>query len=244
MTTKTAEKISEDDVREFLKRHPDFLKKNLDAVAGELSPPERNLGNGIIDFQHYMVKSLQQDSKAMRSKYDLLVDFCRDNMSVQAQVHSAALKLIQARNLEQLLEVVTQDLVTLFDVDVVRLAMESELAGKQDTFWNEENYSGIVYIDPGLVDITLGKKKAALLVSDCEAAPPAGFEQIFTECEGIVQSCALLRLKLDLVERHVILAFGVRYKDRFHAGQGIELLNFLAQIVAHQLDLYLHDLTI
>ncbi len=240
--TKTAVKndISEEQVRDFLKRHPDFLKQNLT----DLSPPERELGGGIIDFQHYMVKSLQQDSKVMKSKYDLLVDFCRDNMSVQAQVHNAALKLIGARNLEQLLEVVTQDLVTLFDVDVVRLAMESELAGQQDTFWNEQNYSGIVYIDPGTVDMTLGKKKSVLLADDCEVKAPYGFEQIFTECEGIVASCALLRLKLELVERHVILAFGVRYKDRFHPGQGIELLNFLAQIVAHQLDLYLHDLTI
>jgi uncharacterized protein len=165
-------------------------------------------------------------------------------MSVQNQVHNAALRLIGARNLEQLLEVVTQDLLALFDVDVVRLAMESELAGQADTYYNENNYSGIVYIDPGTVNTALGKKKNVLLVEDCEAKPPFGFEQIFTECEGIVSSCALLRLKLELVERHVILAFGVRYKDRFHSGQGIELLNFLAQIVAHQLDLYLHDLTI
>ncbi len=33
-------------------------------------------------------------------------------------------------------------------------------------------------------------------------------------------------------------------RDRFHPGQGIELLNFLAQIVAHQLDRYLDDLSV
>jgi uncharacterized protein len=246
VTAKTAEKkaeVTEDQVREFLKTHPDFLKKNLDVVT-DLSPPEQKLGNGIIDFQHYMVKHLQKDSKALKSRYDLLVDFCRDNMSVQSQVHHAVLRLIGARSLEQLLEVVTQDLVSLFDVDVVRLAMESELAGQQDTYYSEQNYSGIVFIDPGTIDTALGKNKNVLLTEDCASGVPFGFEQIFAECSGLIESCALLRLKLETVQRHVILAFGVRYKDRFHSGQGIELLNFLAQIVAHQLDLYLQDLTI
>jgi uncharacterized protein len=243
VTAKAAKpsEITEEQVRAFLKANPDFLKKNLDIVT-ELSPPEQNLGNGIIDFQHYMLKNLQKDSKALKGRYELLIDFCRDNMSVQNQVHHAVLRLIGARNLEQLLEVVTQDLVSLFDVDVVRLAMESEMSGQYDTYYSEQNYSGIVFIDPGTVDEALGQKKNVLLVEDSGEAPPFGFEQIFAECSGLVNSCALLRLDLERAERHVILAFGVRYKDRFHPGQGIELLNFLAQIVAHQLDLYLGDL--
>jgi uncharacterized protein len=246
VTAKTAEKkttVSEAQVREFLKANPDFLKKNVDIVT-DLSPPEQKLGNGIIDFQHYMVKQLQSDSKTLKSRYDLLVDFCRDNMSVQSQVHHAVLRLIGARSLEQLLEVVTQDLVSLFDVDVVRLAMESEMSGQYDTYYSEHNYSGIVFIDPGTIDKSLGKKKNVLLTEDCAVQQPLGFEQIFAECSGLIESCALLRLKLETVQRHVILAFGVRYKDRFHSGQGIELLNFLAQIVAHQLDLYLSDLAV
>ena len=230
-----------DDVREFLKTHPDFLKNNLDVVA-ELTPPERDLGNGIIDFQHYMVKNLQKDSKALKSRYDVLIDFCRDNMSVQAQVHHAVLRLIRTRSLEQLLEVLTLDLVSLFDVDVVRMAMESET--RFETSYGEQNYSGIVFIESGVVDDALGEKKNVLLVEDCTVIRPPGFDQVFADCEAMIASCAMLRLELDTVDRNVILAFGVRHKDRFHPGQGIELLHFLAQIVAHQLDMYLNDLAI
>lgn len=228
-------------VRAFLKAHPDFLKKNPDVVT-ELTPPEQSLGNGIIDFQHYMLKNLQKDSKALKSRYDVLIDFCRDNMSVQAQVHHAVLRLIRTRSLEQLLEVLTLDLVSLFDVDVVRLGIESE--ARFDTSYGEQNYSGIVFIEPGMVDAALGKKKNVLLVEDCTSVHPPGFEQVFADCEAMIESCAMLRLELDTVDRNVILAFGVRHKDRFHPGQGIELLHFLAQIVAHQLDMYLNDLAI
>lgn len=233
--------ISAEQVRDFLKSNPDFLKKNTDVVT-ELSPPEQDLGNGIIDFQSYMVKNLQKDSKELKSRYDLLVDFCRDNMSVQAQVHNATLKLVRTRNLEQLLETLTQDLVSLFDVDVVRLGLESDTLF--DTSYGEQNYSGIVFIEPGITDIALGTRKNVLLVDDCSKQCPPGFEQIFSDCEDMIQSCALLRLEMEMVERNIILAFGVRHKGRFHPGQGIELLNFLAQIVAYQLDKYLQDLTL
>lgn len=243
MTSKPVKKsdITADQVRAFLKDHPDFLKKNADVLDG-LSPPERELGDGILDFQQYMVKNLQKDTKDLKSKYEVLIDFCRDNMSVQSQVHQAALRLIKTKNLEQLLEAVTQDLLNLFDVDVVRLAMESDILF--DTSYGDEVYSGIVFIEPGMIDAALGKKKNVRLVEDCAENPPAGFEQIFADCAGLIESCALLRLNLDMVEKNIILAFGVRHKGRFHPGQGIELLNFLAQIVANQLDLYLEDLSV
>lgn len=233
--------ITEEQVRDYLKSHPEFLKDNIEMVAS-LSAPERDLGNGIIDFQHYMLTNLQKDSKALKSKYDVLIEFCRDNMSVQAQVHQAALKLIRARSLEQLLEVMTIDMVGLFDVDVIRLAMESPLAQDFDAQYNEQDYSGIVAIPPGMTDMALGQKKKALLVPDCAKARPVGFDEIFADCTGLIQSCALLRLDLEKIQKDVILAFGVRHKNRFHSGQGIELLNFLAQIVAYRLDGYLHEL--
>jgi uncharacterized protein len=232
--------VTAEQVRDFLKTHPDFLKKNQDIVS-DMTPPERDLGDGIIDFQHFMVKNLQKDSKTLKERYDVLIDFCRENMSVQSQVHHAALRLVRTHGLEQLLEVITVDLVSLFDVDVVRMAMESDT--RVDTSYGEQNYSGFVFIEPGTVDAALGANKNVLLVDDAQANPPAGFEQIFSDCENMIASCALLRLEMEQVGKNVVLAFGVRHKDRFHSGQGIELLHFLAQIVAHQLDAYLQDLT-
>lgn len=236
-----APEVTAEQVRVYLKKHPDFLKKNDDIVS-DMTPPERDLGDGIIDFQHYMVKNLQKDSKTLKGRYDVLIDFCRENMSVQAQVHHAALRLIRTHGLEQLLEVITVDLVSLFDVDVVRMAMESDT--RVDTSYGEQNYSGFVFIEPGTVDAALGMKKNVLLVDDAQANPPPGFEQIFSDCDNMIASCALLRLEMEQVGKNVVLAFGVRHKDRFHSGQGIELLHFLAQIVAHQLDAYLLDLAV
>ena len=233
--------ITADQVREFLVKNPEFLKKNLDVVSDD-TIPERDLGEGVVDFQHFMVKNLQKDSKALKDRYEVLVDFCRDNMSIQTQVHNAALRLIRARNLEQLLEAISQDLLNMFDVDVVRMAMESDT--RFDTSYGEQHYSGIIFVDPGTVEAALGPKKNVLLVGDCVANPTPGLEQIFADCEDLIASCALLRLELETVGKNVLLAFGVRYKERFHSGQGIELLHFLAQIVAYQMDMYLGEMAL
>lgn len=231
--------ISAEQVRDYLKRHPDFLRKNADLIE-EISPPERELGEGVIDFQHFMVKNLQKDTKGLKQRYELLVDFCRENMSVQSQVHGAALRLMRASGLEPLLELISTDLLTLFDVDVVRMAMESDVP--VDTSYGDENYSGFVFIPTGTVDATLGENKNVLLVGDTSEQPIPGLAHIFSDCEGLVASCALLRLDLETVGKQVLLAFGVRHKGRYHAGQGVELLSFLAQVVALQLDAYLYDL--
>ena len=145
--------ITAEQVRDYLKKHPDFLE--------DFTPPARDLGEDVVDFQHHLLKNLQKNSKSLKSQYELLVDYCRDNLSAQSQVHQAALKLMQARGLEKLLEVIAIDLVSLFDVDVVRLAMESD--APMDTSYGEEHYSGIVFIEPGIIDaLFAGQKKNVL----------------------------------------------------------------------------------
>lgn len=238
-TTKPA--LTEADIRAYLKAHPEFLKANPD-IMHDLAPPTRELGDGVIDFQQFMVKNLQSSSRDLQSKYDLLVDYCRDNLSSQQQVHEAVLKLVRAGNIEQLLEIIALDLVSLFHVDVVRLAMESDIA--MDTSYGESDFSGIVFIAPGTCDAAIGKGKRVKLIADCVKLTPAGFDEIFADCDTMIESCALLRLEMDSIDRQVMLAFGVRSKDRFHPGQGIELLNFLAQVVAHQLDRYLDEMSV
>lgn len=228
------ENISENQVREYIEAHPDFLNN--------LAAPKRDLGEGVEDFQYYLLKNLQTNSKSLTQRYDLLVDYCRDNLSAQAQVHDAVLKVMRARSIEQLLELLSVDMLSVFDLDVVRIAMESDLPF--DASYGEQNYSGIVFVDAGTLEALFGSQKNVLLYGDTKINPPIGFEQIFVNCDEQVQSCALLRLDSEMVDKHVILALGVRHKERYHTGQGTELLHFFAQAVALQLDKYLDDLTL
>lgn len=231
---KQSEMVTEEQVKAYLAAHPDFLTQNPDLLE-KLLPPDKHAGDTVADFQHFAIRRLQEEIQRVRTGYDQLVTSARDNSSVQQQVHRAIVGLIRARGLEQLLEVLTVDLVSLFNVDVVRLAMETDLVEMYETYYSEDQYSGIVFVETGLVDDALGDLDA-LLVEDTDKQYIEGFEAIFSECTGLVKSCALLRLRLTHVPRQVILAFGVRHKGHFAAHQAVDLLQFLAVIVQERLD--------
>ena len=232
---------SKEQVLAYLIKHPEFLLENPQLVE-VLKAPKTDRGEGVADLQHYMVGGLQKELRDLKEKYGEMVEFCRSNMSTQAQVHSAVANLMHARSLEQLLQLLTVDLVSLFDVDVVRIAMETEGADMYETSYPEAHYSGISFIEYGTVDAALGAAEDILLVEDTHANHIPGFEEIFSDCTALVRSCALLRLHLDTVQKDVLLSFGVRTPGRFHPHMGVELLSFLAHIVESRLDVCLNEL--
>jgi uncharacterized protein YigA (DUF484 family) len=221
-------------VLDYLQRHPEFLSQHPDLFE-VLVPPEQQHGRGVIDFQYYAIDNLRRGMRRMKDRFNGLVTSARENMSVQQQVQRAALSTIRARNIEELLEVITTDIVTWFDVDVVRLALESDLAGLNETYYNEQNYSGICFLPSGGSDaLLLGEQ--VRLIADTQAEPPIGFEMLFADCSNLVRSCALVRLELEQIGRPAILAFGVRHADRFHPHQGGEMLGFLGEVMSVVLD--------
>lgn len=221
-------------VIEFLQQHPNFLAEHPDLFE-VLTPPEQRHGRGVVDFQFYAIDHLRKTARKMKDRFNGLVTSARDNMSVQSQVQKAILSLIGTRNLEELLEVLTTDLLTWFNVDVVRLAIESDMAGTYDTYYHEENYSGICFVPNGTTGaVLLGED--VRLIPNTQTEPPIGFEMVFADCSNLVRSCALVKLDLPNIKRTAILAFGVRHADVFTPHQGGELLGFLGQVMSKMLD--------
>ncbi len=221
-------------VIEFLASNPDFLAQHPDLFE-VLTPPEQQHGRGVIDFQYFAIDNLRRGMRRMKDRFQGLVSSARENMSVQHQVQRAVLSTVGARNLEELLDVLTTDLMTWFDVDVVRLAMESDMAGIYETYYNEANYSGICFVPNGTGKACL-LGESVRLIADTQAEPPIGFEMLFADCSSLVRSCALVRLDLPTVGRPAILCFGVRHADRFHPHQGGEMLGFLGEVMSIVLD--------
>lgn len=219
----------------YLQAHPSFLLEHPELFEALALPGAEDDGK-VLDFQTHAIDHLRGGMRRLKDRMGALVVSARDNMSVQSQVHRAVLATIRARTLQELLEVITTDFAAWFDVDVVRLAMESDMAGLYDTYYNEQNYSGISFIPSGAVNAALLDDDEVRLITDTQNEPPIGFEMIFADCSSIVRSCALVRLDLDTAGRPALLAFGVRHNGRFHPQQGGELLGFLGQVVGTTLD--------
>ncbi|MEI7669028.1 MAG: DUF484 family protein [Pseudomonadota bacterium] len=232
--------INEEKVIEFIRNNPDFLKNNSQLFELVL-PPEVDHGGNVVDMQYFMLGKLQDGLKTIKNKYEGLVLSSRDNMSTLSQVHESVLSIVRARDLEQLLEIISVDLPAVFNVDIVKIAIESEAAEFFETRFEEHHDAGISFLASGAIDEIFGKSKSVLLIADTEKYFGFDIEPIFSDCFGIIESAVLLRMRLPATQKNVILAFGVRIKNHFHEGQGTEMLSFLSQIIEHRLDQCLND---
>jgi hypothetical protein len=216
-------------VRSFLQQNPDFLVENPDLIE-VIVAPKRDNGKGVVDMQSFMVERLQKEVRGLRDDHGELIAASRSNMISQARIHAAVLAILEATTFEQMIEVVTTDLGNMLEVEVASLCVESDR--KIPAL---PQLVGVHVVAPGMVDETLGPDRDIVLRARAEAE-----HQVFGEAVGLVRSAALLRLPLNAFGPMAMLAFGSGEEDRFHPGQGTELLGFLARALTHTMRQWLN----
>ena len=206
------------DVIAYLRQHPDFLDRHPEALR-LVRPPTRNTGDGVLDFQHFMLERLRRDVVRLEDEQKSLISTSRGNLAGQCRVHKAVVAMLRAANFEHLLQIATTDLAVLIDVDVVTIGVESESARM-----TRLPVHGIHLLRSGTVDTLLGPNRDALLSSDIQADAA-----LFGAGAGLVRSQALLRLSISRSGPIGLMCLGTRRADTFHPGLGTELLTFLAR---------------
>jgi uncharacterized protein len=220
---------SAEDVRAYLRENPGFLIDNPD-LTEIITPPTRDNGKGVVDMQSFMVERLQKEVRGLRDDHGELIAASRSNMISQARIHAAVLAILEASTFEHMIEVVTTDLGNMLEVEVSSLCVEND---RQIPAMPQ--LVGVHVVAPGMVDETMGPERDIVL----RAKAPAE-HQVFGEAVGLVRSAALLRLRLNTYGPMALLAFGSGEEDRFHPGQGTELLSFLARTLTHTMRQWLN----
>jgi len=219
MTGKKSSPLSAEDVLEWLRENPNFLRSHPEA-CDLLSPPRQHKGKGIVDFQSYMVQRLRTDRESIIEEAREIIETSRANMSNQARVHSAILMMLEAQSFEDFINVITMDFAALLDIDIVALIVEAN----GDTV-PHINLNGVHAVSGGTISLLMKDSRVVL------EANTKGLEDIYGGGAGLVRSQALLRLTVAPGGPSAMLAFGSRDPDMFQAGQGTELIVFLGNAV-------------
>jgi uncharacterized protein len=217
------------DVLAYLRRHPEFLDEHPEALR-LLRPPGREIGDGVVDFQHFLYERQRREINRINLEYRNLIGVSRGNLASQTRVHKAALAVLAAPSFGQLLQIVTTDLAVLLDVDVVTIAVEN-VAGIAPRL----NTHGVHLLEAGTVEDWLGPDKAVIYEADVVGDP-----MLFGGAAGLVRSQALVRLRFGRETPTGLLCIGTRKPGRFHPGMGTELLGFLGRIVGISIGLWLN----
>ena len=146
-------KISEDQVENFLRDHPDFLTQHP-ALLDVMTPPMRWSGDKVVDMQTFMLDRLRGEQVDLKDAANLLISTTRANMMIQTRTHAAVIALLGAEGLEKLIHATCFDLPLLLDVDAVSLCFEK----------GDKEYPGLGNIDirwfaPGTIDTVLSSSE-------------------------------------------------------------------------------------
>ncbi|MGH7003375.1 MAG: DUF484 family protein [Alphaproteobacteria bacterium] len=212
-------RLTEDQVAEYLRRHRDFLDRHPELIA-DLIPARHANGRAVVDLQQYLIEKLRRDLAEMRQTHDTAVVAARGNLHSQQRVHTAVIDLMNAPSFEHFVEAITTDLALKLDVDVVSLCVESTRPNQPRT------KSGVRFLPLGAVDALMGPGKEIAL------RPAVAAERaLYGGGATLVKSDALLRLAIGAETPAGIVAVGSREPGHFRAGQGTELLLFLAKTI-------------
>lgn len=239
MTTKASEpkadapsELSDAQVIAFLRENPDFLER-YPQLLSVIVPPEREFqdadesGGEVIDLQGAMLNRLRAELAEQNAQSSDLIDASRANLQSQNRIHAAVVAVLSARSLDHMLEILTIDLAGLLHVDAVALCLEGSAV-------TPTTNPGVRVVPIGTIDGLLDVARTVTLREHIE-----GDKRIYGEASGLVRSEAMLRLSIRDDAPCALLALGSRDPDRFHAGQGSELLTFLSRIMEHSIRTWL-----
>ncbi len=218
--TRHAAGPTSDEVEQYLRDHPDFLVDHPEFVH-HLLPPNAQRGDGVVDMQRFMLQRVRGDLSKLQTQQNEILATSRSNLTSQGRIHAAILRMLEARTLEELIEIITTDTAAHLDVDTAALAFEA-----LDRLPPGGNRSTLKIFSRGAIDRLMGSGRDIALSPDVTADPA-----LFGGAATLIRSQALLRLQLKRDAPLGLLAFGSRTVGKFHPGQGTELLSFLAKAV-------------
>jgi uncharacterized protein YigA (DUF484 family) len=170
-------------------------------------------------MQRYMIERLQGEVAQLKDYQGELIAASRSNMTSQSQVHTAVLALLQARDLGHLISIVTSDFLNLLELEATALCVEE--GGRKSRLSKK---TGVRAVPKGVIDGIIGEGRDILL-----RAGITGDEAIFDADGAAVRSDALVRLRIGDDGPAVLLALGAAEEEKFHPGQGTELIAFMAK---------------
>jgi len=210
-------------IRDFLIANPEFVREDAELFSLIV---ETGRDDGAIDLGTAARDKLREEIRQLKSVNASIVETARANLAIQSQIHMAVLALLEVDSLSGLDSKVSTRLTGALGVDVCRVLIEGHAPLK--------NAESILGAAEGFVGDVLGDHVEMLGPVDASNA-----HALYGQQGARVSSQAIVRL--DFNGHDGLMALAARYAHLFEAGQGTELLNFLARALERMVVQWLHQ---
>lgn len=215
---RASETLTVQQLRALVLSHADHLAGDAEMLAALLPRADHN--GQVADLQRFIIARLRQELSNVRAQGKAFLEAAAANLLAQERIHSAVLRLLEARSFRDLIRIVSQDLAALVGADAVVLCIES--SDSQDL--PSQPKAGIAILPRGQVETTLGEGTRHVLNAGRKLLP-----SVYGRLARKVRSEALIRLSFGRKAPPGLLVLGSYDADTFAPDQRTELLEFLGR---------------
>jgi hypothetical protein len=221
---RASETLTVQQLKALVLSHADHFAGDADMLAALLPRADHN--GQIADLQRFIIARLRQELAHVRAQGKAFVEAAAANLLAQERIHSAVLRLLEARSFRDLIRIVSQDLAALVGADAVVLCIETSDSQALPSHLPP----GIAVLPRGHVEATLGEGTRHVLNAGRKLLP-----SVYGRLARKVRSEALIRLSFGRKAPPGLLVLGSYDAETFVPDQRTELLDFLGRTLERTL---------
>lgn len=210
-------------VAEFLRKHPNFLKNNPEALESQQLLHNSGVAASLIERQ---VKLLREKNEELTRQLNRLVHVASENEQLMSRLHQLTMELMSITDLPEFFGHLSKRLLKDFNADIFHVclfdpSLEVEVEGEL-----EDAIRQVSRDDPDVQRFNDHLEKGQTV---CGRLSQTKLEFLFDARARWVQSTALLPLGKKGV--HGLMAIGSSDPARFYPGMGTLFLELLADVI-------------
>lgn len=223
---------SEDAIEDYLRKHPEFFQERDDLLTKITLPHGSGAAVSLIERQ---VAVLREQSRNYRRQLQGLIQIARTNDELIARLQQLTLRLLDSRDIEDILDALEHSLRVDFHADAATLALFGDLPESGAGLRAREFLRVEIFTDDsGCRDLR------KMLTGDqpvCGTLDRECLSTLFGNRAGDIASTALLPLTADSTSNASlgVLAIGSGNEDRFKPEMGTTYLKHLGEVLGRRL---------
>ncbi|NIN37014.1 MAG: DUF484 family protein [Gammaproteobacteria bacterium] len=213
--------ISDDDVVDYLCKHPDFFHEHTDLLS-QLEIPHIDSG-GAISLVERQVQVLREQNQHARKKLHELIEIARQNEELARRMHKLSLTLMDADEPKDIFSTLYDNLMKNFHADKVAVRLFADPAFI-------DSYSGEEFAGSDAEEKALFKSIIDKLEPLCGRMKHQ--QRVFMFGDDGNEVASSIMLPLHGKGWSGILSIASFDPERFQPGMGVELLANLTEVLS------------
>ena len=215
------ETISADQVKDYLRNHPNFFEQHAKLLA-EITLPSPH-GSGVISLAERQQLAQRDKIRVLESLMDQMISNAEENEATSAKVHKFCLNLLNQQSFSALQQLISETLRT--DFNVTQSLIRIWVKPSNSAITNDAIFTAI--------SDEFNEWVIALKKPHCGAKPQAAGNFLDSD----LQSFAFIPLYKNASDQHAfgVLILGAENAQHFKAGMGTMYLERIGELVAASL---------